>query len=89
MGTPNLGGSFSTASGLTFIAATPDRYLRAYDSATGRLVWSDRLPAGAHATPMSYLTSNGRQMIVVAAAGAAPFGSKIGDFIIAYALPTL
>jgi quinoprotein glucose dehydrogenase len=87
MGTPNLGGSFSTRTGLSFIAATPDRYLRAYDSVTGEIVWSDRLPAGAHATPMSYLSPGGRQMVVVAAAGLPPFGSKAGDFIIAYALP--
>jgi quinoprotein glucose dehydrogenase len=87
MGTPNLGGSFSTRAGLSFIAATPDRYLRAYDTTTGELVWSDRLPAGAHSTPMSYLSPRGRQMIVVAAAGSVPFGSKTGDFIIAYALP--
>jgi quinoprotein glucose dehydrogenase len=88
MGTPNLGGSFNTRSGLTFIAATPDRYLRAYETTTGRLLWSDRLPAGAHSTPMSYRAADGRQMVVIAASGAPPFGSKTGDYIIAYALPT-
>jgi quinoprotein glucose dehydrogenase len=87
MGTPNLGGSFSTRSGLTFIAATPDRYLRAFETMSGRILWSDRLPAGGHSTPMSYRSPAGRQMIVIAASGAAPFGSKVGDYVIAYALP--
>ena len=89
MGTPNLGGSFSTRSGLTFIAATPDRYLRAYETASGRLLWSGLLPAGGHSTPMSYLAPSGRQMVVIAASGSVPFGSKTGDDIVAYALPNL
>jgi quinoprotein glucose dehydrogenase len=88
MGTPNMGGSMSTRGGLTFIAATPDRYLRAYESTTGLLRWSDRLPAGGHSTPMSYRSASGRQMVVIAAAGARSFGSRTGDYIIAYALPS-
>jgi glucose dehydrogenase len=35
---------------------------------------------------MSYRSASGRQMIVIAAAGLAPFGSRLGDYIIAYAL---
>lgn len=87
MGAPQLGGSLSTRGGVTFIAATTDRTFRAFETTTGRLLWSDRLPAGSHSTPASYLSSSGRQMIVIAAAGLPAFGSKPGDYIMAYALP--
>ena len=34
------------ASGLTFIAAAADNYLRGFDSQTGEELWRGRLPAG-------------------------------------------
>jgi quinoprotein glucose dehydrogenase len=87
-GVPNVGGSLVTAGGLTFIAATTDRYLRAYDTATGQELWRSDLPAGGQATPMSYVSeSSGRQFVVIAAGGHEHLGSKLGDSVIAYALP--
>ncbi|MBA3342568.1 MAG: pyrroloquinoline quinone-dependent dehydrogenase [Gemmatimonadaceae bacterium] len=38
-GSLNLGGPIATASGLVFVAATLDRAIRAYDTATGRELW--------------------------------------------------
>jgi quinoprotein glucose dehydrogenase len=88
LGTPNIGGAVVTQSGLFFIGATPDRYLRAYETATGRLLWQARLPAGGNATPMTYLSpESGRQFLVIAAGGHLEVGSKNGDVIVAYALP--
>jgi len=87
MGTPNLGGSLTTRGGLSFVAASPDGVLRAYDSTTGRLVWQHTLPAGSHSGPVSYVAADGRQMILIAAGGSLPFGSPQGDHIIAFALP--
>lgn len=88
LGTPNHGGSVVTRGGLIFIGATQDRYLRAFETATGDLLWESRLPAGGQATPMTYLSSqSGRQFVVIAAGGAGPLLSKRGDYIIAYALP--
>ncbi|RYD92866.1 MAG: membrane-bound PQQ-dependent dehydrogenase, glucose/quinate/shikimate family, partial [Sphingomonadales bacterium] len=55
IGTPNLGGALTTRGGVVFISATLDRYLRAYDVRTGRLLWQHRLPAGGQATPMTYM----------------------------------
>lgn len=85
-GTPNLGGPITTASGLTFIGAAMDDYLRAFDTATGEELWKGRLPAGGQATPMSYVY-NGRQYVVIAAGGHARAGTKTGDNIVAFALP--
>lgn len=50
-------------------AATLDRRLRAFDTASGRELWSTPLPAGAKATPMTYRGADGRQYVVIAAGG--------------------
>ena len=86
-GTPSLGGPITTASGLTFIAAAMDNYLRAFDSDTGREIWKARLPAGGQATPMTYsVRESGRQFVVIAAGGHGKLGTKLGDYLIAFAL---
>lgn len=88
MGVPNMGGSVKTASGLAFIGATTDNYVRGYDVKTGEVLWRARLPAGGQATPMTYrLTKNGRQFVVIAAGGHKYLGTKTGDSLVAYALP--
>lgn len=88
MGVPNLGGSATTASGLTFIGATQEGMLRAYHSATGEELWKARLPAGGHATPAIYWSSKSqRQFVVIAAGGHGAMLSGHSDAIIAFALP--
>lgn len=88
MGVPNSGGSLTTRSGLIFIAATQERAFRAFDAANGRLLWSSRLPAGGHASPMSYTSpASGRQFVVIAAGGNIGMQSGTSDTVIAYALP--
>jgi len=86
MGMPMLGGPIVTAGGVAFIAATADYYLRAFDVNTGRQLWQARLPAGAQATPMTY-SAGGKQYVVIAAGGHGSFGTKLGDYVMAYALP--
>jgi quinoprotein glucose dehydrogenase len=77
-----------TAGGLVFIGAAMDNYLRAFDVDTGKELWKARLPAGAQATPMTYrLSENGKQYVVIAAGGHGKAGTKLGDYVIAYALP--
>lgn len=88
MGVPNIGGSVTTASGLTFIGSSQDHYLRAYETMTGKEVWRARLPAGAQANPVSYWsTKSGRQFVVVGAAGRERMGAGESDVVIAFALP--
>ncbi|AXL50793.1 glucose dehydrogenase [Paraburkholderia caffeinilytica] len=86
MGMPMLGGPIVTAGGVVFIGATADNYIRAFDVNNGESLWQARLPAGGQATPMSY-SINGRQYVVIAAGGHGSFGTKLGDYVIAYALP--
>ena len=86
-GAPNIGGPTVTASGLTFIAATSDYYLRAFNTLTGEELAKFRLPTGGHATPMTYKNKNGKQFVVIAAGGHWAVGSPASDHLIAYALP--
>ena len=86
-GSPNLGGSMATAGGLVFVTGALDQHIHAYDTDTGRELWSAMLPAGVHAAPMTYANAAGRQFIVVAAGGHKDLGDKLGDFIVAFALP--
>lgn len=85
-GSPNLGGSMATAGGLVFIAAAMDTYLRAFDVETGRELWKGLLPASAQATPMTY-RAGGKQYVVIAAGGHGKLGTKMGDHVVAFALP--
>jgi quinoprotein glucose dehydrogenase len=75
-----------TAGGLTFIAAAMDQYLRAFDTETGAELWKGRLPAGGQAMPMTY-RAGGKQFVVIAAGGHAKLGTRLGDSLIAFALP--
>jgi len=87
-GTRNLGGSIATASGLVFIAATNDHRFRAFDAKTGTELWVTELPAGGHATPVTYMGKDGKQYVVIAASGgtAIGVGLPISDALIAYRL---
>jgi quinoprotein glucose dehydrogenase len=84
-GTENYGGPIVTAGGLIFIGATKDERFRAFDKATGKVLWETNLPAGGYATPATY-EANGKQYVVIAAGGG-KMGTKSGDTYLAFALP--
>jgi len=85
-GSENYGGPVVTASGLVFIGATVyDRKLRAFEAATGKLLWQALLPASGNATPAVYEVS-GRQYVVIAAGGG-KWGEPSGGSYVAFALP--
>jgi quinoprotein glucose dehydrogenase len=86
MGVPGLGGPIVTAGGVAFLTGTQDYFIRAYDVGDGRQLWEDRLPAGGQSTPMTYAI-DGHQYVVTAAGGHGSFGTKQGDYVIAYRLP--
>jgi quinoprotein glucose dehydrogenase len=86
-GSINMGGAITTAGGLVFIAGTLDQRLRAFDSETGRELWSAELPAAGMATPMTYVGSDGRQYVVIASGGHDRLPIKRSDHIMAFALP--
>ncbi|MCP4006332.1 MAG: pyrroloquinoline quinone-dependent dehydrogenase [bacterium] len=88
VGTPTLGGSLITASGLVFIGAAMDNYIRAYDITTGKELWKGRLEAAGIATPMTYrVRPGGKQYIVIAAGGHSRGGMPLGDTLVAFTLP--
>jgi quinoprotein glucose dehydrogenase len=87
-GRPNIGGAIVTAGGLVFIAATDDGRFRAFDARSGKEIWTAKLPAAAHATPMTYLGKDRRQYVVIVSTGGSFLNSPIvSDAVTAYALP--
>lgn len=87
LGMPSLGGPIITQSGLIFFAGTQDFYLRAFDVQDGNELWKGRLPVGAQATPMTYISPESGRQFVVIVAGGAPWSKEKGDYVVAYALP--
>jgi quinoprotein glucose dehydrogenase len=91
IGMPGLGAPLVTSSGLVFIGAAMENVLRAYDLDSGEELWKGELPAGPQATPMSYSVEledgSTRQFVVIAAGGHARMGTKMGDHVVAFALP--
>ncbi|SMD44417.1 quinoprotein glucose dehydrogenase [Aquiflexum balticum DSM 16537] len=85
-GSKSFGGPVVTAGNLVFIAATPDEKIRAFDKFTGQVLWEYQLPAGGYATPSVYMVG-GKQYVVIAAGGGGKNGTKVGDSVIAFALP--
>jgi quinate dehydrogenase (quinone) len=66
VGTPQMGGTVTTAGGLIFIAGTFDNTFRAIELATGKELWQRAIPFSAQATPMIYRAPHsGKQTVVV------------------------
>lgn len=86
-GLPSVGGSLTTAGGVTFIGSTPDKRIQAYDTKTGKLLWRADLPANGNANPMSYVGSDGRQYVVIAAGGSGALATNEKNILVAFALP--
>lgn len=89
-GSENYGGPLVTAGGLLFIGATNfDKKFRAFDKATGALLWEARLPFAANGTPATYAV-DGRQFVLVPAGGGKSRPNvepESGGMYVAFALP--
>ena len=81
---PMVGGALATAGGL-FFTGESDGWFRAYDSATGKVLWSFFAGAGVNAPPASY-SVDGKQYIVGAAGGNTNLPFKRGNDIIAFTI---
>ena len=85
-GRPNVGGPIVTGGGLVFIGGTDDKRLRAFDTKTGKEVWSVMLTASLYGTPLTYATK-GKQYVAGVATGGF-WGEAAGaDEVRAYTLP--
>jgi len=67
VGSPGYGGPIVTKGGLVFIGATRDRMFRAFDSRTGKELWSTRFDYNVTAVPITYMGKNGKQYVAVVA----------------------
>ncbi len=81
---PMIGGIMATAGGLVFTGEGNGKF-KAYDSATGNVLWTFQAGAGVNAPPASY-TVDGKQYIVVGAGGNVQLNYKRGNNIIAFTL---
>ncbi len=88
LGVPGIGGPIITKGGVAFLSAATENNFRAYDLKNGDVLWNVRIPAGGQATPMTYLNSKGEQMVVLVAGGHGSVGTTIGDYVLAYKLPS-
>ncbi len=84
-GSITIGGPVITASGLVFIGASMDSYVRALDLKTGRELWKGLVSAPAVALPASY-EYKGKQYVVFAAGGNSILTPRVSDEIVAFAL---
>jgi quinoprotein glucose dehydrogenase len=85
-GSPNLGGPMTTDTGLVFVGATLDPFIRAFTTRDGKEVWSARLPTSARATPMIFTDQHGEQTIVIAAGGHDTPLSRLDTKLVAFRL---
>jgi quinoprotein glucose dehydrogenase len=87
-GRPSIGGPISTASGLTFLAATDDSRFRAFDNATGKELWTYKMEYSAHTTPITYKGTDGKQYVAIIATGGSFLRSPTGgDSLTVFSLP--
>ncbi|HZV57682.1 MAG TPA: PQQ-binding-like beta-propeller repeat protein [Sphingobium sp.] len=91
-----FGGPIVTAGGLVFIGATSDRRLRAFEAATGKILWEKELQYAPMTVPVTYRGRDGRQYVAVIAAGAGlggpamrgPDGKPLNnESLVVFALP--
>lgn len=86
-GRPSIGGPVTTASGLSFIAGTDDSRIRAFNTRTGKELWSYKLPASAHTNPVTY-SVGGRQYVAIVSTGGSFLATPIeSDQLTVFALP--
>jgi glucose dehydrogenase len=71
---------------VVFIGASLDPHLRAFDTATGKLLWQGELPTAARATPLVFIAPSGRQMVAIAAGGFDNPLSKLDTKLVVFAL---
>ena len=101
VGTPQTGGTVTTAGGLIFSAGAFDNTVRATNLMNGEELWNRSIPYTAQGTPMTYLSPEGKQTLIVVVpvfnstrgSGYLPLPADeedpMGGYILAFRLPDL
>jgi quinoprotein glucose dehydrogenase len=86
-GSENFGAPVVTAGGVVFISATRDEKIRAFNKATGELLWEADLSASAGIATPAVFEAHGKEYVVIACGGGGKQRTKSGDQYVAFALP--
>jgi quinoprotein glucose dehydrogenase len=85
-GSVTIGSPVITKSGVIFIGASMDSRVRGIDLKSGKVLWQSQVDAPAVAEPAIY-TYKGKEYVLFVAGGNSILEPKVGDQLIAYALP--
>jgi quinoprotein glucose dehydrogenase len=90
-GAENFGGMAVTKGGVIFIGATEDSMFRAFDKASGELLWEFQMDAPGFASPSTY-EIDGKQYVAMLAGGGggryrSPVTGPLGKRLHVFALP--
>jgi PQQ-dependent dehydrogenase (methanol/ethanol family) len=83
---PMIGGSASTAGGVTFVGEGNGNF-DAVETATGKMLWQFQTGAGVNAAPMVY-EIGGSEYVAVASGGSFQIGTPYGDALYVFKLPS-
>jgi len=81
------GAPIATASGVAFFGSTDENKLRAFDTRTGKLLWTAPLPAAIYGATMTYRGKSGRQYVAAVDTGGFNSSPVSSDEVLAFALP--
>ena len=81
------GAPIATASGLAFFGSTDENKLRAFDTRSGKLLWTAPLPAAIYGATMTYRGKSGRQYVAAVDTGGFNSSPVSSDEVLAFALP--
>jgi alcohol dehydrogenase (cytochrome c) len=82
---PMLGGSVSTAGGVTFVGESNGMF-DAFDTKVGTLLWQFNTGAGVNAAPMVF-ELDGQEYVAVASGGSFQIGTQYGDSLYVFKIP--
>ena len=81
------GAPILTATGLAFFGSTDENKMRAFDTKTGKVLWTAALPASIYGSAITYAGKSGRQYVAAVDTGGFNGAPVTSDAVLAFALP--
>jgi len=81
------GAPIVTATGLAFFGGTDENKMRAFDTKTGKVLWTGKLPAAIYGSAITYAGKSGRQYVAAVDTGGFNGAPVSSDAVLAFALP--